>query len=259
MPLQRDTLDGTCWTGAREKSLGQEGFGRGTACLLPCPDVYVWQALFFSRIPWLLSDSQTHSSWKSFRESSSGLPHATLKHVPNRCPPRAFALPEAPTLSRSQLCCSQLGSWFRQKNLCSGSGKDVSLLLLRTPLPGWIHLSFTGMMTMACSLVPRFPASPPSGLPLPTPLPLWLPEQESLHAFPCSHLPSSSRNGVQAPWPGHQASRQLSVPACLRSPSHLACHSKFSRSLHRLSFELRIPPLALPGRLAFSPRPQAGV
>ena len=71
-------------------------------------------------------------------------------------------------------------------------------------------------------------------------------------------FPAPLGAGVQAPWPVCQASKQLSSPIRLCPPSHPACQSKLSRSLHRLSFELRIPPLALPGRLAFSPRHQAG-
>lgn len=110
-------------------------------------------------------------------------PHVTLKHVPICCPPEALALPEAPMLSCIQLCSHSLGSWFRQR-ICLGSQEGGVLLPLWTPLPGgWIHLSLTGMMTMACSPVSQLhPALGPPSSP-------WLPEQQSVHpSLTCTFL-----------------------------------------------------------------------
>lgn len=128
--------------------------------------------------------------------------------------------------------------------------QEGCVLLLCTPLPGrgplvphWHDGHGLLSSLLAPSFTPLGQASSP-----------WLPEQQSVHALPCSHLPYSSRNGVQAPWPAYRASKQPSNHTCLCSPSHPPCHFKFSRSLHGLSFQLRMPPLVLPGRLAFFPQ-----
>lgn len=123
-------------------------------------------------------------------------PHVPLKRVPICCPP------EAPTLSCIYLCHS-LSSPFRQKVLCLGRQEGCVLLPLWIPLWGWVHLSLTGLMTMACSPVPQSP-------------PPWLPEQQSIHGLPCSHLPYSL--GLHT-GPAGPASMQLANHICTCSPS----------------------------------------
>lgn len=123
--LQRGALDGICWTGTREKSLGQEGSGRGTACLLHTQMCEMCDSLISSQ--GFLGFSQTLKPISLGSPSMSLaliFPHVILKCVLICCPPKALTLPEAPTLPCIQLC--SIGSWFRQNNLCLGSKKDVS-------------------------------------------------------------------------------------------------------------------------------------
>lgn len=168
------------------------------------------------------------------------------------CPLEALAFPEASTLSCISLCGVtpriQAERFFRQKDSCVGRQEGGVLLPNWTPLPGGWILIPCGVMTIACS--PAFQLHPTLDQPPPPP---WLPEQQSVTRPPLLTPSSSSRNGVQAPWLGipkplRAASQQLSnhiLRPC--SPSHPACHSKFTRCLLWLSFWPRMPPLALPG------------
>lgn len=141
------------------------------------------------------------------------------------------------------------------RGICVGREEGGVLLPNWTPLPGAWILVPCGVMTVVCS--PIFQLHPTLDQ---APHP-WLPEQESVTRPPLLTPSSSSRSGVQAPQPGtprppRSASQQLSnhiLGPC--SPSHPACHSKFTRCLLWVSFWPKMPPLALPGRSAFSPGP----
>ena len=157
-----------------------------------------------------LSHKLNHSPLGS---SSWGLalifPHATLKRVPICCPPEALAHPEAPVLSCVYLCVIPWVPGSGRRFFAWEGKKVVSCFLSGPHCGGWVHLSLTGLMTMACPPLPQLPSS-------------WLPEQQSVHVLTCLHLPYSSRNGVQAPW--------LAYPACC-----ISLQAAFLPHLHLLS------------------------
>lgn len=163
---------------------GRRGLGR-TACLL---HAQMCEGLFSSQgFP-----SLSHKlSPLPLRSSSWGLalifPHATLKRILICCSP------EAPALSCVYLCVIPWVPGSGRRFFGWEGEKVVSCFLSGSHCGGWVHLSLTGLMTMVCPAVPQ-------------PRSAWLPEQQSVHVLACSHLPYSSRNGVQAPW--------LAYPAC---------------------------------------------
>lgn len=125
--------------------------------------------------------------------------------------------------------------------------KDVSCFLSGPHCWGWVHLSLPGLMTMAAL---QSPSPPPLGCQSNSPY------MSSLaHTFSTPLGMESRPLGLHVE-PAGSAFRLLANHICTCSPSHPARHSQSYRSLHGLAFQLRVPPLALPGRLEFAPRPQ---
>lgn len=142
------------------------------------------------------------------------------------------------------------------EDLCQGRQEGRVLLPLWTEAE-WAHLSLAGMMTMTCALVSQLQLHSSWTSPHPQGC------QSNSQACPPLLTPSlllSEWRPVPSTWhsePPGLASKQL--------PNHIfcpCCHTQLA-SLHSpglctsCSFSLVFLPLAMPGRLAFSPKTQA--